>query len=267
MDSSRISLDGGLNQITKKMPQGCTLRALYFLISRNPKKVTLKTLKMKQPFTSSTTNKSHKCITKSHTMQPLFAGLRNTREEIEFFGNPQSLTVQWLQDGIARPFDELPPKYYTILLNAMNMDKKARIDLEVIRSSKGRIAVPSLKRRVELYTYYCYGALDHTADIIDGVLQPTENYRHTKDCFSLNWESKDITIHGIPLLPREIKMLDLFAQDFKDQVVAIELGIASDTLNIHKRSLYKKARVQSKPALMLRAFAEQVIAPVQMARV
>lgn len=203
----------------------------------------------------------YKGKTKSHTTQPLFAGLRNTPEEIEFFGNPDTLTVQWLQDGKAHPFKDLNPKYFTVLLNAMNADPIARKDLEVVHHSCGKIALPSLSRRVELYTYYCYGALDHTADIIDGVLQPAENYRHTQNCMSLGWESKEITIHGIPLLPREIKMLDLFAQDFKDQVVALELGIAPDTLSAHKRTLFKKARVQSKPALMLQAYAAQVIAP------
>ena len=110
-----------------------------------------------------------------------------------------------------------------------------------------------------LYTYYCYGDLDNTPDIKDGALQPAENYRHERDCISLQFDSKEITINGIPLKPREIRMIDSFSQEDKDEIVAIELGIVRNTLNQHKKSLFQKARVASKIGLMVKVFEERIL--------
>ena len=48
-------------------------------------------------------------------------------------------------------------------------------------------------------------------------------------------------------------MIDLFAEDLKDEVVAMELGITRSTLNQHKHELYDKSGVQSKPGFLMRA--------------
>ena len=191
--------------------------------------------------------------------QHLIAGLVPGSEDIEFYGIPETKEVRFLQNGQDHAFKDLSPRHYQMLLNAYMCDASARRLLERITDSSGLELKLSVTRQVMLYTYYCYGDLDNTPDIKDGALQPAENYRHERDCISLQFDSKDITINGIPLKPREIRMIDSFSQEDKDEIVAIELGIVRNTLNQHKKSLFLKAGVFTKIGLMVKAFEERIL--------
>ena len=191
--------------------------------------------------------------------QHLIAGLVPGSEDIEFYGIPQTKEVRWLQNGQDHAFKDLSPRHYIMLLNAYNGDGRAQQLIKGIEIIDGTVIQLSVTRQVELYTYYCFGDLDNAPDIKDGVLQPAENYRHERDCISLQFDSKEITINGIPLKPREIRMIDSFSQEDKDEIVAIELGIVRNTLNQHKKSLFLKAGVFSKIGLMVKAFEERIL--------
>ncbi|MBW2962280.1 helix-turn-helix transcriptional regulator [Mesonia aestuariivivens] len=195
-----------------------------------------------------------KSTTNNQQVQHLIAGLLQEDTRIEFFGRPETMEVQFIQNGKTHEFNQLEKKDFMLLANAFNSNKEAQKHINALQHNHQLL---SFTRRVELYTYFMYGGLDDTPDIINGELQEPENYRHTLDCFSLNF--KTIKLNGSPLKPRELKMLDLFAEDHKDEVVAQEMGIAISTFNQHKRAFFKKVKVQSKPALMMSAMREKAI--------
>ena len=191
--------------------------------------------------------------------QHLIAGLVTGSEDIEFYGIPETKEVRWLQNGQDHAFEDLSPRHFTMLLNAYMCDSPARRLLERITDSNGRKVKLDVTRQVMLYTYYCYGDLDCVPDIKDGALQPPENYRHERECISLEFASKNITINGIPLKLREIRMIDSFSQEDKDEIVAIELGIKRQTLNKHKKELFEKSGVFTKIGLMVKVFEERIL--------
>lgn len=182
--------------------------------------------------------------------QRIIAGITTKDDSIEFFGIQKTRRVMFLQNGIRYNFRELSPKYYALLQKAYKKDLVAVHFIKKITKS--------IVEQVELYTYYCYGALDHTPDILHGVLQPAENFRDRLDCPSLSFQSKKITIGGKELTLRELEIIDLVAQDYPDKLIADHLGIAVATLNTQKSNLFKKVNVQTKTALMMRAMNEQI---------
>ena len=200
-----------------------------------------------------------KCTLLQGPAQHLIAGLVPGSEDIEFYGIPETKEVRWLQNGQDHAFKDLSPRHYMMLLNAYMCDASARRLLESITDSSGRQLKFDVTKQVMLYTYYCYGDLDSQPDIKNGKLQPAENYRHERECISLQFDSKEITLNGIPLKNREIRMIDSFSQEDKDEIVALELGIVRHTLNQHKKKLFQKAGVYSKIGLVVKAFEERIL--------
>lgn len=201
----------------------------------------------------------YKSTTNSTAKQELIAGILKNDENIEFFGVEPTMEVMFLQNGRTNEWKDLKGKPARLVLQAYHEDLPARHILENLKDADGDLVNLPFSRRVELYVYYCWGSLDGKPDIKDNVLQEPENFRHSIDCISLGFERKKLMLNGVPLKRREITMIDLFAQDYKDTVVAQELSITTTTLNQHKRELYDKADVDTKPALMLQCFRQQLI--------
>ena len=192
----------------------------------------------------------NKATIKNDFRQNLIAGITQDSEGVEFFGIRKSKTVKFLYKGSAYPFNELSPKYYAILSNAFYEDVSAVKFFRKFQISEAR--------KIELWTYYCYGDLDHTPDIIDGKLQPAENFRDSLECPSLQFDSKQITIAGKPLLPRELTIIDMISKDALDIEIAEALNITLSTLGFHKRQLFKKTNTQSRIGLLKIAMQENI---------
>lgn len=197
-----------------------------------------------------------KCTTPKINPQHLIAGLLQKDCNIEFYGLPETMKVEWLQHGRSRPFHELPRLHFSLLASAYHSNPTAREHLS-IRVEKGSFI--SFSRQVELYTYFMYGGLDHKPDIQNGTLKQPENYRHQQDCISLHF--KKIRLNGSPLKPREITMIDLMAreEDFIDEVIATKMGLARSTYNQYKKELFTKTGIISKPGLMVAAMRQRII--------
>ena len=201
-----------------------------------------------------------KCTTQNPNPQHLVAGIQKNDNSIEFFGIHETMEVRFLQNGRTHRFNELKKADLFLLINAFESDRKAVEILKNLKKPDGSPANLGYKRMLELYTYFCYGNLNHTPDIENGVLSQPENYRHRRDCISLQFQHKVLRINGHALKPREVIMIDLFSDDLKDDVVAFELGITTTTLNQHKRELFDKAGgVQTKTALMIKAAKEELL--------
>jgi DNA-binding CsgD family transcriptional regulator len=195
-----------------------------------------------------------KTTTSLQHSQHLIAGLLKQDCGIEFFGIQETLEVQWIQNGKVHSFKKLSPGDFSRLVNAYKSNAEAVQHISC-RVEEGSFV--SFTRQVELYTYFMYGGLDGKPDLVNEELQEPENYRHSKDCISLKF--KRIKLNGCPLKERELIMIDLMAQDHKDEVIALHMGIAHSTYNQHKKELFNKTGIQTKPGLMLAAMRQRIL--------
>ena len=195
----------------------------------------------------------HKSTTSLQHSQHLIAGLLKKDCGIEFFGIPETLEVQWIQNGQVHSFKKLSPADFSRLVNAYKSNAEA---LQHISCRVENGSFVSLTRQVELYTYFMYGGLDGNPDLVNDELQEPENYRHSRDCISLKF--KKIKLNGSPLKPREVQMIDLFIEDDKDDVIAEKMGIAVSTYNQHKKELFTKTGLHTKTAVSVAAVRQRI---------
>lgn len=179
------------------------------------------------------------------------AGLFPGDKTIEFVANRKTKKVFWMQNGTTRYFTTLPISHFNTVKKAYLKDHKA---VEFISTIHEHIT-----DQVELYTYYMFGDLDSTPDIENGKLSRSENFRDSENCPSLLWESKQMTIDNYILTPRDLVMIDMMAQDYKDAVIAQAIGICHSHFDTVKRNLFTHTNTQTKTALMLKAQAQKVI--------
>ena len=195
-------------------------------------------------------------IMKSNTLdetfpfRPLVAGIHDN-EEIEFFADRQTMSVLYLYKGKKYCFRNLPSHVFKLLCELYNEDLPA---VEILE----RLGV-SYRRQVELYTYFMYGSLDHTPDFKDGALSPNENFRHDRQCISLSFANKKMTICGEALTQRDLDILDMICADFPDKAIAGQLDISVATLGFHKKNLLLKSNCTNKTALLKTAMRENII--------
>lgn len=194
----------------------------------------------------------NKFTTTDEIPQHLVAGIElKNQNDIELFGIVKNQSVQFLQAGKVHYFKDLKPRYFAQLYN------KFYKDLTAVQYFK-QFDI-SIKRKVEIYTYYCYGTLDHKPDFVNGILQPSENFRESTNCPSLQFSGKDITIDGVILTLREIIIIDMSARECTDFEIALELGITESTLGFHKKQLFIKTNTQTKLGVVMKAFSENII--------
>lgn len=195
---------------------------------------------------------NNRCKTKDFNSNLQVAGVFPGDANIEFVGVRKTKKVLWMQNGCTRYFSDLPMKYFTLLKAAYQKDHQAQRFLKDV--------TPDLSKQVELFTYYMWGDLDTTPDIIDGQLMPCENFRDKANCPSLLWNSKNINIGNHILTPRQLVIIDLMAKDMPDKAIASSMSISPKTLDNHKQQLFKSLGVNTKYAVLKLCFQYKIIA-------
>jgi DNA-binding CsgD family transcriptional regulator len=185
------------------------------------------------------------------TPLPIMAGVMPNDGNIEFIGIRETKEVLWMCHGSSRRFPDLPQTIFNLLVKAYRNDENAVRFLSGINVNEFR--------KIELYTYYMYGAVDSTPDICNGVLAAAENFRDKKECPSLLWNGKDITIGTHVLSSRQLIIVDAIREDLPNKAISSLLGITLSTLDFHIRNLYQAVGVQTKSALLAKAFQNQII--------
>lgn len=195
-------------------------------------------------------NNNHSKITQNtHVAQ--IAGLFPSDNNIEFVGNRETKKSYWIQNGAIHYFTDLPKEDYQLVKEAYLSEPKAVTFIASIHSE--------LRDQVELYVYYMWGALDETPDISNGVLALSENFRDSRNCPSLLWEAKNITIDSYILTPRDLVMIDMMADDYKDSVIANAVGVSHSYYDTLKRNLFTYTNTKTKTALVLKATKQGII--------
>ncbi|MFP9114338.1 helix-turn-helix transcriptional regulator [Flavobacterium sp. RHBU_3] len=183
-------------------------------------------------------------------MRPPIPGIIPGDYNIEFIGIIETKTVITLQNGQPIPFKNIPGLLKSKLYKKMQADDKAM-------ESLGRMP---MSEALEHFVFCLYGDVDNTPDVhANGKLGETENFRCGEDCICLGWKSKDITINGTALTPRQIQVADKLASDMPDKQIAAELGMTVNTLITHKQNVYEKAGVMSRSGFVQQAFQNRVV--------
>lgn len=168
----------------------------------------------------------------------------------ELFGCRDTKRVFALSDGKTIKFEELNPLKRALIFEKLLSDDAALNDLKELSQSEA----------IERFAFCIYGAADHEPDFCaNGQLKDADNFICSNNCMCLKWVSKNITIDGNRLTPKEIEVVTLLASDQPDKQIADDLGICESTLNTRKKHLFEKFNVYSKSGLITKAIANKII--------
>lgn len=178
------------------------------------------------------------------------AGLMIGDKSTELFGCRETKRVFALSNGQTIKFEELHPTKRALIFEKLLSDEVAIQDLKDLPQAEA----------IEHFAFCVYGAADHEPDFdCNGNLKQADNFICSNNCKCLKWESKNISIEGNKLTPREIEIVTLLASDQPDKQIADELGITESTLNTHKKHLFEKFNVFSKSGLITKAISNKII--------
>jgi DNA-binding CsgD family transcriptional regulator len=168
----------------------------------------------------------------------------------ELFGCRETKRVYALSNGQTIKFEDLNPVKRALIFEKLLSDNVAIQDLKHLSQAEA----------IERFAFCIYGAADHEPDFdANGNLKQADNFICSNNCQCLKWESKNITIDGNKLTPREFEIVTLLASDKPDKLIAEELGITESTLNTHKKHLFDKFHVLSKSGLITKAICNKII--------
>lgn len=178
------------------------------------------------------------------------AGLHPADDSIEFIGHSETQEVHWMRNGHTLPWEYLPKDVYRKCQEAYLNDEVAYKYLSGLCFSTDR--------QIELFIYHNFGGIDNIPDFKQGELQRSENFRHTLNHVSLQWNYKDITIDEVVLNDRDLIIIDLMKEDAKDSTIAEALHITTSTFDYHKKNLFKKTGVKSRMGLIIKALNQHI---------
>jgi DNA-binding CsgD family transcriptional regulator len=178
------------------------------------------------------------------------AGLMIGDTSTELFGCRETKRVYALSNGKTIKFEDLNPIKRALIFEKLLSDNVAIQDLKHLSQTEA----------IERFAFCIYGAADHEPDFdANGNLKEADNFICSNNCQCLKWESKNISIDGNKLTPREFEIVTLLASDKPDKLIADELGITESTLNTHKKHLFDKFHVFSKSGLITKAISNKII--------
>ena len=189
-------------------------------------------------------------FTKNSVIHQIPAGLMIGDTSTELFECRETKLVFALSNGHTVKFEELHPTKRALIFEKLLSDEVAVQDLKDLPQAEA----------IERFAFCVYGAADHEPDFdCNGNLKQADNFICSNNCKCLKWESKNISIEGNKLTPREIEIVTLLASDQPDKQIADELGITESTLNTHKKHLFDKFHVLSKSGLITKAISYKII--------
>lgn len=178
------------------------------------------------------------------------AGIMIGDKRTEMFGCRETKRVFALSDGKTIPFQELNPIKRALIFEKLLSDEAAINDLKELPQAEA----------IERFAFCIFGAADHEPDFCEnGKLKEADNFICSNNCKCLKWNSKNISIDGNRLTPRELEIVTLLASDKPDKQIADELEISESTLNTHKKHLFEKFNVYSKSGLITKAITNKII--------
>jgi DNA-binding CsgD family transcriptional regulator len=171
---------------------------------------------------------------------------------VEFFSEGGQMKM--IKNAQVLPFTEISFMEMEILKNEIQNDQ------HVISALK-EMQPDSEIKRIEQFVLCRFGGLDHTGDIVDGVLQDGEYWPcpFHGTCKHEGTLCKLPMANGQRLVKEEIDILQLTATDKTNEVIAEELGFCLGTYHKIKRLLYEKLNILTKQEAAVFAFINNII--------
>jgi len=189
-------------------------------------------------------------FTTNQVIHQIPAGLLIGDNSTELFGDRETKKVFALSNGKTIPFNELNPEKRALIFEKLLSDDAAFEDLKDLSQNEA----------IEKFAFCVFGAADHEPDFCaNGELKKADNFICSNNCKCLKWSSKNITVDGNKLTPREIEIVTILASDKPDKQIADDLQITESTLNTHKKHLFEKFNVSSKSGLITKAITNKII--------
>lgn len=189
-------------------------------------------------------------LTTNPLIHQIPAGLMIGDNATELFGCRETKKVYALSNGKTIPFNQLEPLKRALIFEKLLSDDVALEDLRSLPQNEA----------IEKFAFCIYGAADHEPDFNEeGELKKADNFICSNNCKCLKWLSKNISVDGNKLTPREIQIVMLLASDKPEKQIADQLDITESTLNTHKKHLFDKFNVHSKSGLITKAIANKII--------
>jgi DNA-binding CsgD family transcriptional regulator len=189
-------------------------------------------------------------FTTNSVIHQIPAGLMIGDMSTELFGCRDTKRVFGLSNGKTIKFEELHPTKRALIFEKLLSDETAFEDLKHLTQAEA----------IERFAFCVFGAVDHEPDFdANGNIGVADNFICSNNCKCLKWQSKNITIDGNKLTPREFEIVRLLASDKPDKQISDELGISESTLNTHKKHLFEKFNVFSKSGLITKAITNKII--------
>jgi DNA-binding CsgD family transcriptional regulator len=189
-------------------------------------------------------------LTTNPLIHQIPAGLMIGDNATELFGCRETKKVYALSNGKTIPFNQLDPLKRALIFEKLLSDDVALEDLRSMPQNEA----------IENFAFCIYGAADHEPDFNEkGELKKADNFICSNNCKCLKWLSKNISVDGNKLTPREIQIVMLLASDKPEKQIADQLDITESTLNTHKKHLFDKFNVHSKSGLITKAISNKII--------
>lgn len=157
----------------------------------------------------------------------------------EFFTDGNEIRI--IQNAKVLPFCEISSATMQILDEAINQDKKVKLELFDMHPT-------SKMKRIEQFAKCRFGGLDFQGDIKDGVLQDGEYWDcpNRGKCKSEGILCKLPNYNGIRLEKKEIQLLQLMSSNKTNDVIAEEMDMPMGSLHKLKKIVYDKLGIQTK---------------------
>jgi DNA-binding CsgD family transcriptional regulator len=171
---------------------------------------------------------------------------------VEFFNDNGQIKI--IKNGQILPFTEI--SFYEMEIIKKEIEK----DTHVLSALK-EMQPDSEMKRIEQFVSCRFGGLDHTGDIVDGVVQDGEYWPcpFHGTCKHEGTLCKLPIANGQRLVKEEIQILQLTATDKTNDVIAEELGFCLGTFHKFKRLLYEKLNILTKQEAAVFAFINNII--------
>lgn len=173
--------------------------------------------------------------------------------QIEFYKDENSIKI--MENGKVKDFTEISLSTLDLLKNKIKEDKEIELILHDLYPT-------SEIRRIEQFVSCRFGGLDFQADIIDNEIQDGEWH----ECSFRNqcpYNGKLCKLpkasNGKRLTEVEVNLIKETSTEKTNEHIAEFLGVCLGTFHLLKKNLYQKLQVQTKQAVAIFGFMNNII--------
>jgi len=178
------------------------------------------------------------------------AGIKDL--DFEFYDNDGE--VFFMQNKQVLRFEDVDVDYMTLLRDDLELHPKALRAME-----ECGIATPNAQNKK--WAVCNFGNFDNKADLTrDGVII----HEHVRCQYRGSCKHEGIICLPVEapngqITPRELQIIKLFPNDLPDKIIADNLGMSLNTMNVHRSNIERKIGCHSKAGIVAFAYQKNLI--------